>query len=300
MGLNPMILSGPSLRSPQSFRTSRHPPRLPRERFRSRVDLTRSPSRRRMTGICAEQTAESTFRVRRDLVRSRSSRGRLSSGHAHRQASVALRDQTAVDVDHLNAAAGGRVTRSDDDGSAVRAGAISATRGSARHAGIAHRRRGAPDDRCALVTNSPEVVGETSSTMKRPRGRRARRRSPEGFVMSRWSLFASFDDFWRDFVDVRQILELNLLGARWRMKLERVRRDWRIGLPIGNEQRVLGTTCHRLAGDDEFARDRLAPTSIQICQSVSRLRKARCSHSTPLITPRPMCLASMTSALSTA
>ena len=43
----------------------------------------------------------------------------------------------------------------------------------------------------------------------------------------------------------------------------------------------------------------LSPTSTQICQSVSKLRKARCSHSTPSITPRPMCLASMTSATST-
>src|SRR3954471_16528630 len=37
-----------------------------------------------------------------------------------------------------------------------------------------------------------------------------------------------------------------------------------------------------------------SPTSTQICQSVSRLRKARCSHSTPSITPWPMCLASST------
>src|SRR5882724_11391467 len=39
------------------------------------------------------------------------------------------------------------------------------------------------------------------------------------------------------------------------------------------------------------------PSSIQICQSTSIFRKARCSHSTPSITPRPMCFASMTPAI---
>src|SRR5262249_49951802 len=38
----------------------------------------------------------------------------------------------------------------------------------------------------------------------------------------------------------------------------------------------------------------LAPGSIQICQSVSGPRNARCSHSTPSTTPGPMCRPSVT------
>src|SRR5262249_12930468 len=40
-----------------------------------------------------------------------------------------------------------------------------------------------------------------------------------------------------------------------------------------------------------------APGSIQICQSVSGPRNARCSHSTPSTTPCPICLPSITLAI---
>ncbi len=58
---------------------------------------------------------------------------------------VALRHQTTVGVDHLNALSGGAISRSN--GSAIRGGSISSTRSPARDASIAHRRCGPTDDR---------------------------------------------------------------------------------------------------------------------------------------------------------
>src|SRR6476469_2072418 len=55
-----------------------------------------------------------------------------------------------------------------------------------------------------------------------------------------------------------------------------------------------GAPANVLLGITYFRGTGRAPLSIQICQSVSTPRNERCSHSTPSITPCPMCRAAMT------
>ena len=57
------------------------------------------------------------------------------------------------------------------------------------------------------------------------------------------------------------------------MKRERVGSNRRLGLPVGDEQRVLRTARHGFARDDEFARDRLAHSGGVARQYCGRLGK---------------------------
>jgi hypothetical protein len=75
------------------------------------------------------------------LLLDREGRRRTRFAVTKKTVSVALRHQTTVGVDHLNALSGGA------DGSAIRGGSISATRGPSRRASDADGRQRAPDAR---------------------------------------------------------------------------------------------------------------------------------------------------------
>src|SRR5271166_6538033 len=215
--------------------------------------------------------------------------------------SVALCDQTAVDVDHLYAAAGGRVSRSPDDASAIGASAVAVRPSSRppRHARIAHRRHRPPDDRMCACHEKPRrrrrnvVDHEEAEAAERAQRRLKGSCLHVGHCLPPLTTPGGTSSKSDSSLNSTFFAFAGAFSAK-------------VSAPIGASvfQSVMrsvycGPLVTALLVMTNLQGIGCAPVLIQICQSVSRLRKARCSHSTPLMIPRPICLASITSALST-
>ena len=112
------------------------------------------------------------------------------------------------------------------------------------------------------------------------------------------SFRCSHDGAGRHFVDLCEFLEVELLRVRRRLERKRVGRD-RASVSQSLMRSVYcGAPATVLLVMTYLRGIGRGPVSTQSCQSASALRKARCSHSTPSMTPWPICLASMTSSVS--
>src|SRR5215208_3217292 len=171
--------------------------------------------------------------------------------------------------------------------------------GPAGHAGIAHGRRRPSDPRLSLADERAAGAGAVTAPEQNRTARQERERGMGHQLKAGWVHFAppgtmpagissiSLSRVIATPLEPAGGLKVKASGAGLTPAFQSLSRSVYCGAA---PTALLVMTYLRGTG--------CSPTSTQICQSVSRLRKARCSHSTPSTTPRPMCLASNTPAFS--
>ena len=161
-----------------------------------------------------------------------------------------------------------------------------------------HSLQASPDARRRLpLWRSDWAPTSVRSPHSKQRGNRHAK--PKGEAADHVSLLSFPCRRRRQFIECSQGTRVELLRSLRRREGEGIGTRLNPSLPPLNPKGILWSAVHGLARDHQFARYRRLADLTQSCQSVSKLRKARCSHSLPSITPRPMCLASITSATRT-
>jgi hypothetical protein len=143
---------------------------------------------------------------------------------------------------------------------------------------------GRPILACACDMSDPGWSSEMLSLSNRPPAATAAASVNRTSDFIECFILLSLHDACWNFVDIGQNAEVDLLGSRGRLERKGVR-DGVFGFPILDGERVLRRAGYGLLVMTYLRGIGRSPISTHSCQSVSWLRNARCSHSTPSITP---------------